>query len=205
MSRTMGLQTTVTVSVAQGSKSSALVLRAGKCYMGTFEIPFKFSCVDESNDKAVYPYEGKAKVSFTSEEADLQIKFNGTTVVEDGKPLQSLGYVEVQVSKESGNSGLTVYELTFDTNSEAAGTSQFKRPTFGLRSSFSNTLEVQLREGAQLNAKTMFKYRVLLQLVETVIKTKKVLTSATMQLMLMPNKPRKTGSLLLLRDSINKL
>lgn len=176
-------KTTVTVSVAQGSKSSALVLRAGKCYMGTFEIPFKFSCVDESNDKAVYPYEGKAKVSFTSEEADLQIKFNGTTVVEDGKPLQSLGYVEVQVSKESGNSGLTVYELTFDTNSEAAGTSQFKRPTFGLRSSFSNTLEVQLREGAQLNAKTMFKYRVLLQLVETVIKTKKVLTSATMQLM----------------------
>lgn len=120
---------------------------------------------------------------FISEEADLQIKFNGTTVVEDGKPLQSLGYVEVQVSKESGNSGLTVYELTFDTNSEAAGTSQFKRPTFGLRSSFSNTLEVQLREGAQLNAKTMFKYRVLLQLVETVIKTKKVLTSATMQLM----------------------
>lgn len=177
-------KTTITVSLAQGSKSSALVLRAGKCYMGTFEIPFKFSSIDESSGKAVYPYEGKAKVSFTSEESDLQIKFNGVTVIDNGKPISNaLDYIEAQVAKDSGNSDLLVYDLIFDTNSEAAQTTQFKSPTFTLRSSFPTTLQVQLREGGELRAKTSFKYRVLLQLVETVIKTKKVLTSATMQLM----------------------
>lgn len=176
-------KTTFTVSTNQGSKSSALVLKAGKCYVGRFEIPFKFSCEDESNEKAVYPYENQAKVSFVSEENDLQIKFNGTTVIEDGKPLASLDYVNVQVSKDKGNASLTVYDLIFDMSKDATKTSQFKNPTFALRSSFPTSLQVNLREGAQLNVKTMFKYRVLLQLVETVIKTEKVLTSATMQLL----------------------
>lgn len=176
-------KSTVTISTAQGSKSSSLVLRGGKCYMGSFEIPFKFSCVDESNAQAVYPYENRAKVSFISEENDLQIKFNGTTVVENGEPLSTLDYVQVQINKDKENPELTVYDLIFDTSKGETKKPQFKNPTFTVRSSFPVPLQVQLRDGAQLNVKTMYKFRVLIQLVETIIKTKKVLVSATMQLM----------------------
>lgn len=176
-------KTTVTVSTAQGSRSSSLVLRGGKCYMGSFEIPFKFSCVDESNAKAVYPYESRAKVSFISEENDLQIKFNGTTIVENGEALAALNYVEVQVQKDKENPELTVYDLVFDTSANEAAKPEFKAPTFSIRSSFPTALQVQLRDGAQLSTKSMYKFRVLLQLVETVIKTKKVLVSSSMQLM----------------------
>jgi hypothetical protein len=170
-------------SPQQGEKSTPLVLKAGKCYMGSFEIPFKFSCVDESNEKALFAYENQAKVSFISEEKNLQIKFNGKIVVENGKALSNLDYIRVEVVKDKENPELTIYDLIFDLSKDIAKTSQFKNPTFTLRSSFPTSLDIGLREGAELKVKTMFKYRVLLQLVETVIKTEKVLTSASMQLM----------------------
>lgn len=177
-------KSTVTVTTTQGSKSSTLVLKAGKCYIGKFEIPFKFSCIDESNTKAVYPYENRAKVSFISEENNLKIKLNGTTIIENGVPTHSVpDYLQATVGKDKDNPELSLYDLIFDTSCKEAQDKTFLNPTFTIYSSFPTPLEVKLKEGAQLNVKTAFKFRILLQLVETVIQTKKVLTSATMQLM----------------------
>lgn len=171
------LKTTVTVSNSQGSKSSVLTLKPGKCYMGRFEIPLKFSYIDESNQKSVYAEENRAKISFFSEVEDLTIKFNDLTVFQDGRPSPSLEYIQASVSKNTEHADQWVYNLIFDTSHPMAQSSAFKNPTFSVKSSFPEVLKIQLKEGNLLTVKRMYKFRVLLQLVETVIKEKEVYVS----------------------------
>lgn len=171
-------KTTLTVSTPQGSKTSQLTLKPGKCYIGRFEIPLSFSYVDESNLKGVYAEENRAKVSFFSDIDDLTIKFNGKPVISNGKPdASSLEYVQASVNKDKEHDGQWTYDLIFDTANPAAQSSAFKNPTFTVKSSFPDELNIQLKEGNQLTVKRMYKFRILLQLVETVIQEKEVFVS----------------------------
>lgn len=174
-------KTSVTVSTPDASKSFLLTLKPGKCYMGRFEIPFKFSFLNESNDRAVYAQENKAKVTFMSELDDLNIRYNGKVVVQNGKAASSVNYIRVEKGRDE--QGLTLYDLIFSTDVPEAQTEAFKRPVFTLKSSFPEELRIELNEGSLLRVKTMYNYRILLQLVQTVIKEVEVHTSAYMQLL----------------------
>lgn len=167
-------KTTVSVSTSNGRRSSMLVLKPGKCYVGSFRIPFKFSCNNESNSRAVFAEENRAKVSFISEIDDLTIFFNGKAVVTNGADTSPYSYVTVKPGKEKE---LTIYDLIFDTSVPEAQKENFKHPVFTLKSSFPEKREVQLGEGNQLSVKTLYRFRVLLHLVDTIHSEKEVFVS----------------------------
>lgn len=153
-------KTMITVTLSEGSGRFPLVLHAGKCYRGSFNLA-GIKCLEDAG--GLHPYKGEAKISFSSEFGDLSIWCDGELFFDKGKPVAASAGVVRAVKGMENNLHAYEFVITLSDDGQAA-------PKFRVKAQIPDAYALNVNTVEVLEARKSYRYSIS-KSVETVTRT----------------------------------
>lgn len=153
-------KTMITVTLSEGSERFPLVLHAGKCYRGSFNLA-GIKCLEDAG--GLHPYKGEAKISFSSEFGDLSIWCDGKLFFDKGKPVAASAGVVRAVKGMENNLHAYEFVITLSDDGQAA-------PKFRVKAQIPDAYALNVNTVEVLEARKSYRYSIS-KSVETVTRT----------------------------------